>query len=343
MMQIWSEQGYTDKKVEVGTVYHVLRSLNLPDDPQYYRRVRAALDRLAGTTFYTHNAIWNPKKRTYWPEYIFSIIDNVSYGKEEIFESLGMSAPMGTVTFTDAMLLLVRHGYFKPTNVERYWRLKTPYARRLFQFLDKRRINGKVQRFDLVGFVKKLGTLDETLANYKPSDVKRILEPNLKALIKDGYLEAFTWLSLGKRTYLEVRYVGEDGQRPTLSGREQALLDEIVDAFDEEGSRRYYEKVVSEVGQEKLREIYNDVRLGWEAGRVKNPGAVMVSLLQPERAAKANHRERAQVIAACRLCDDKGTVYFEGRKGERTILPCPHDLLAVRAIETIRGIQRLSL
>src|SRR5690349_16805721 len=120
MIQIWSEHGFAERQIQIGTIYNMLRRMGLPDEPQYYRRIRNALDRLAGTTFYTRYAIWDTKKKTYLPEFTFNIIDNLIRDKDAVFEELGLGEPVGTIEFTKAMLALVRRGYFKPTDVARY-------------------------------------------------------------------------------------------------------------------------------------------------------------------------------------------------------------------------------
>jgi plasmid replication initiation protein len=342
LIQLWSEQGFVGKRVEAGSIYRLLTRLGLPDEGHSYKRVRDALDRLLGASYYTRYAIWDYKKKTYLPRLNFNLLSHISYDTEEILEDLGVCVPAGTVHFSDALVFLVRRGYFKPTDVERYWRLKTPYARRLFQFLDKRRINGKVQRFDIYHLAKKLGTPDETLRRYKPSDIRRNFEPHLAVLSEvERYLEKYGWVRAGKRTYLEVCYAGVATKRPTLSEREQSLLDEIVDTFDEEGSRRYYERAIAEAGREKVRQTFEEVRAAWDAQRVKNPGALMVTLLEPERKAKATSIERAKIIAACSLCNEQGIIQCQGRKGELTVMLCPHDIEAVRALETIKGLTRM--
>ncbi len=343
LVQIWSEAGFADRKVHIGTVYRMLRRMGLQDSRQYYSRVRDALKRFTGATYYTRYAIWDTKKRTYKPTFDFNLIDSVSFDSEEVDEELGLCEPSGTVEFTKAFHFLVRRGYLKPTDVERYWRIPTPYGRRLFQFLDKRRINGKVQRFELFSLAKKLGTHDATLKRYKPSDLKRNMEPHLRLLGEtgEGYIEGFSWPKEGRRTYLEVRFAGAFKEPRRLSERARALIDEIVDTFDEGGSRRYYECAIDELGLERVAETFREVKAAWDSGRVANPGALFVKLLQPLRHAKSAWRERQQKISACRFCDKQGYLLLIGKDGRQVVHQCPHDQELVRAIETVKGLTRV--
>ena len=349
MVQLWSEQGFKNKVVDIGSIYRMLKRMGLPDDPHYYNRVREALDRLIGTTYYTRFAVWNPKKRTYIPRLNFNILSRVqidSFEQLEEIEELGVSVPKGTVEFTDALLFLVRNGYFKPTDAGIYWSLPTPYSRRVFQFLDKRRINGKVQRFDVFSFAKKLGTHDVTLKGYKPAHIRKTAEPHLNRLASDeyGYLEGFAWPRQGKRTYLEVCYAGEFPEERKLPEKALRLVEEIVDAFDEEGSRRYYERVVAELGLERVRQLFEETKQVWGANSVKNPGAYFISRAQPLRVARAAKRKVDDTIGACPLCNRSGMLELRERQGGRVFVhPCPHEAKIVAALEEQLGVERLPI
>jgi hypothetical protein len=347
MIQFWAEQGFRQKIVEIGSTYRMLKRMGLPDDPHYYNRIREALDRLIGTTYYTRFAIWNPKKRTYIPRLNFNILSRVQIdnsGQEEELEELAVCVPSGTVEFTDALLFLVRNGYFKPTDAGMYWSLPTPYSRRVFQFLDKRRANGKVQRFEVFSLAKKLGTHDLTLKGYKPAHIRKTAEPHLSRLtLEYGYLEHFGWPREGRRTYLEVCYAGEFPEERKLSGSALALMEEIVDAFDEEGSRRYYERVIAELGNERVRKLFEQTKQAWSTGTIKNPGAYFVSLSQPLRTVRATKGKTMSVIEACSLCNSNGMLELRERKnGRRFVHPCPHEWKLVTALLEQLGADRLS-
>jgi hypothetical protein len=347
MIQIWAEQGFRQKIVEIGSIYRMLKRMGLPDDPHYYNRIREALDRLIGTTYYTRFAVWNPRKRTYIPRLNFNILSRVqidSFGHEEEIEELGVCVPSGTVEFTDALLFLVKNGYFKPTDAGIYWSLPTPYSRRVFQFLDKRRINGKVQRFDVFSFAKKLGTHDLTLKGYKPAHIRKTAEPHLSRLASEeyGYLERFAWPREGKRTYLEVCYAGDFPQERKLPDNAVRLVEEIVDAFDEEGSRRYYERIIAELGLERVRQLFADTKRAWSAGTIRNPGAYFISLAQPLRTAHTARRKTLDAIAACQLCNSHGMLELrEQSSGHVFAHPCPHDAKIVAALQEQLGVEPL--
>jgi hypothetical protein len=269
-----------------------------------------------------------------------------SFEQLEEIEELGVSVPKGTVEFTDALLFLVRNGYFKPTDAGIYWSLPTPYSRRVFQFLDKRRINGKVQRFDVFSFAKKLGTHDVTLKGYKPAHIRKTAEPHLSRLASDeyGYLEGFAWPRQGKRTYLEVCYAGEFPEERKLPEKALRLVEEIVDAFDEEGSRRYYERVVAELGLERVRQLFEETKQAWGANSVKNPGAYFISRAQPLRVARAAKRKVDDTIGACPLCNRSGMLELRERQGGRVFVhPCPHEAKIVAALEEQLGVERLPI
>jgi hypothetical protein len=342
LLQIWCEQGFQNKQVRFGSIYQLLQRMGMPDDAQYYKRVRKSLERWLAVSFFTQYAVWNPKKRSYIPKLHFNVISRIQYDQEMEIEELGLCDDTGFVEFTDALLFLVRNGHFKTTDAAFYWGLDTPLRRRMFQLLDKRKVQGKtqVQRFDLFSFAKKLGTHDVTLSRYKPKDLRKSWGPHLIYFRDEKhYLEGFGFPKDGRRTYLEVAYTG-DFLEP-LSEREQQLVNEIVRTFDEESSRRYYERVIAELGSDEVASIFDMVKGAWEAGRTKNPGAVMVSLLQPKRREREAREDRAKIIASCTLCDEKGVLLLQSHRGRTVLHQCPHDSEAVRALEMVKGLTRI--
>ena len=99
--------------------------------------------------------------------------------------------------------MLVQQGYLKVTDMERYWRLPSTYARRLFQYLDKHRahaLRDEKGAFEINGYLlaKKLGTLDQTLKECRPARLRDHMAPALDALIADGYLLEYRWHKQGR-------------------------------------------------------------------------------------------------------------------------------------------------
>ncbi len=196
----------------------------------------------------------------------------------------------------------------------------------------------------MFSFAKKLGTHDLTLKGYKPAHIRKTAEPHLSRLTQEyGYLERFGWPREGRRTYLEVCYAGEFPEERKLSGSALALMEEIVDAFDEEGSRRYYERVIAELGNEQARKLFEQTKQAWSAGTIKNPGAYFVSLAQPLRTVRAAKRKTMSVIEACSLCNSSGMLELRERKNGRPFVhPCPHESKLVTALLEQLGADRLS-
>ena len=79
-----------------------------------------------------------------------------------------------------------------------------PLARLRTDFpILKRRVNGKVQRFDVFSFAKKLGTHDVTLKGYKPAHIRKTAEPHLSRLASEEYGYPAGWIA---RYFEQLRY-----------------------------------------------------------------------------------------------------------------------------------------
>ena len=138
-------------------------------------------------------AIYHPVTKERIPRFRFKFIADDTL--KDLDET---KRPRGLLHISDAFYTLVQQGYLKVTDMERYWRLPSTYARRLFQYLDKHRaraLRDEKGVFEINGYLlaKKLGTLDQTLQDCRPARLRDHMTPALDALIADGYLLEYRW------------------------------------------------------------------------------------------------------------------------------------------------------
>lgn len=271
--QIWAESDFKTKRIQVGSIYGMLQRMGMPPSGQNYVRVTDALNRLVGTTYYTKNAVWDPQAKTYLRQYTFSLFSSFRLYDPVPGKSGADALPFGYVMATDEFYELIQHGYFKTIDAARFWRLPSAYTRRLFQFLDKRKIHGGRQKLGIYYLAKKLGTPDETLQGYRPARLRGVLEPHFAALVADGYLAGFRFVKERREHSVEFDYAGwtaqePDEEQPATDEVTMLVVNQVVELIGE-GSRGYAVIAVRELGLGRVNAIVAETRQAKADGRIK--------------------------------------------------------------------------
>ncbi len=184
-MTEWSKNNFQHYLVSLGSIYHILKVTGKDDKGRNYRRVTQAIQRFYGLSCETYHAIYDPTQKTRRSSLEFRIFSSVALKEND------GDVPRGFIRVTPEFHGIIKLGYLKITDINRYWRLPTTYSRRLFQYLDKHRARALREQsgcFELNGHLlaKKLGTLDQTLQSYRPAKLRDVMGPHLDALKADG-------------------------------------------------------------------------------------------------------------------------------------------------------------
>jgi len=207
--------------------------------------------------------VYDPQRKAHSEETKWRILDRVTARKGD------GDLPRGYVQFAQSFQQMVRKGFLKITDMERYWRLPNTQTRRLFQYLDKNRThalreeNGKFEINSYLLMIK-LGNFPDTVKAYRPARVHDLMQPWLDALKHDGYLLEYRWKKEGKGSSairLEVTYVANEAKLTDLplSEREALAVDEIGRLLDEPANRSYHTFVVRELGPDRARRLAGEV------------------------------------------------------------------------------------
>jgi plasmid replication initiation protein len=284
LMTLWSASNFESRLISIGSAYFVLQQSGKSDGGEQYARFRKAIDRLYGVSFSTLNAVYDPMAKQRYGEYEFRFIS--SYKLKESDEE---KAPRGYVRVTDEFYKLVKLGYLKFTDMERYWRLPDTYTRRLFQYLDKHRTrslreHGGRHEINIYLLARKLGTLDQTLRRYKPAKLREILISKLDALVTDGYLQKYTWRKEGKgpaAVVLVVHYAADEPATDAvaLSERETYAVEQLGQILREPHNRIMHARIVRELGADRTLNLLGKVT----CQEARNPAAYFSSLVELER------------------------------------------------------------
>ena len=230
LISITAEQGFNGRKVPF-SIYQLLNMLGLSRNKRYYELVEKQLEKLVGMTIYSEGAFWsaeNQKRIT--TKNAFHLIDHLWLRYQESDERVREEENVPAyIVWSEQLWSSFHYGYIKSLDLKFYYTLKTPLARRMFRFLDKRMRYQTVYEIDIFELANRLGMADYEM----PSRVKRKLKPAFDILIEEGFLKQVKTLKVKK--YTRVRFT--KAQKPHLEQsyqKEISASSEQVSIFDED-------------------------------------------------------------------------------------------------------------
>jgi plasmid replication initiation protein len=227
LMALTHEQGFASRKVPL-SVYRLLTLMGESTDGAHYRSIERSLERLLRASIVAQGAFWDAQRgelvqcangfhliERYWLAY--------QEGDEKVIEREG--AP-GYIVWGDEVWQSLQSGYLKQLDLETFYRLKTPIARRLYRFLDKKLHRNRRLEIDIFQLSQQLG-----MAYYRyPAKVREKLQPGIDELIDIGFLARAEMIKV--KRYTRMRFLKGAGvpSRDTASeeaddGQEQLALD----------------------------------------------------------------------------------------------------------------------
>ena len=145
-VQLSAAGGFADRDVQFSR-YELLKLLRWEDSTRNYRRLSKSLRRWAGLTVYSNRAFYDHRRKS-WVNRDFGVIDNLLVYEREASE--GAAAPQSSrFTWNQVFFESFQAGYLKRLDWDLYCRLKSPVAKRLYRFLDKRFYRGGKVEADL--------------------------------------------------------------------------------------------------------------------------------------------------------------------------------------------------
>lgn len=172
------------------TRYELLRMLGWNDGGKSYRRISESLARWKSVTLDYRNA-WRDHRAKSWVSEVFSIIDNVTLydvdqRRLDRREDGQFDLPLSSFTWNRVFFESMQAKFYKRLDFGFYLQLRTPTAKRLFRFLDKRFGAGRpVWDFELREFAFEHVGLSR---NYDVGKIKEKLGPAILELEQQSYL-----------------------------------------------------------------------------------------------------------------------------------------------------------
>ncbi|NLF02712.1 MAG: hypothetical protein GX601_17230, partial [Anaerolineales bacterium] len=155
-------------------------------DSKHYRSVERSLERLLRASIVAEGAFWDADRQglvqrvngfhlieRYWLAY--------QEGDEQVVEAEGCP---GYVVWGEEVWRSLQNGYLKQLDLDTFFHLQTPVARRLYRFLDKKLHKRRQLEIDIFQLSQQLG-----MAYYRyPAKVKEKLQPGIDELMGIGFL-----------------------------------------------------------------------------------------------------------------------------------------------------------
>ncbi|MES2463307.1 MAG: replication initiator protein A [Armatimonadota bacterium] len=194
LMKLLRDNQFRERTVRF-TVSQLLRTMRSNTGKRDYERVAASLDRLTGVLLRSKNAFWDHAKRSYVTE-AFHLLDSYRLATG------GSGRELSEVTFSPFLFGSIQAGYVKNLDVDFYFLLSTPLARRLYRLLDKHRYRAQVYDISLERLARKLPLQDK----YE-SQIRRRLDPVFAELAERGFLAGVQYRTgVQGTTIVQIRF-----------------------------------------------------------------------------------------------------------------------------------------
>ncbi len=301
LMEVTREQGFQSRTIHI-TRYDLIHRLGWPEKGGSYRRLHAGLDRLLGVTITAQRAFYDRRKQRF-VDVGFHIIDDYLLYHEQPgrkTQAGRVYVPHSYVSWNQVIFESMLSGNLKQLDVGFYFSLHSALSRRLFRYLDKKRLDGKPAfriRLRKLGF-EKLGMS----RSYYPSHIKQELARAHEELQRNGFLAGAEYVRPGKEAEEQVIYrFPADRRRPRLSPSSAALMSSLVDvgvtrATAEKLVRQYPERIADQLDYLPYRSAQDPAALLVEAirGDWKPPALYLQAQAEAEEA-RREAEERRQV------------------------------------------------
>lgn len=213
MKALTCEAGFQSKTVQFSR-YHLCRTLGWAPDGRSYRRLEAAMDRIAGTTLKFKDAWWD-KGESEWTSKTFHLIEEVALCSRDQMDRKRLeegraTLPLCSFVWSDVIWKSFQDGYIRKLDMNMWRRIASGRRRevplRLYRILGKRFFHGPTTTMN----VRRLcvGTLGICSRNC-PSQLKRILQRAANWLIECGYLREARFQQ-ARNGELEVVFIRAD-------------------------------------------------------------------------------------------------------------------------------------
>lgn len=334
IMEVWRENGFKDRNIPVGSIYHMLKKLGVPPDGRAYRRFTTSLDRWTGLYIVAENAFWDRKNKCYVARKGFHIFETYNLLDRYSNRGRNIPLPLGFIQASEFFYESVRNGNLKDLSLTLYRSLPTPLAKRLYRYLDKKRHFGASFSIGTYRLALKLGLAQTALDKYTPGKIRQLLVPALEALKAHQFLTRYLF-SVGKAGPKVTAFFAEPGsagreeieleQEPSgvensgdfqprgfqddefEEARRDLLIQDIIDVtgiIDGKRSRAFYHLVAQRLDEQTIRRALSETKAASHAGEIRTTSGKFftdtIKRLAAERGIVLNPKKKNQERSSSR-------------------------------------------
>ena len=211
LLQMIDDKGLPEDGWLGFSLYELVELMGRKHSGRDYRQVRESLRRLATTSIESDNAFYHRG----WKEYIsdtFSLLSEVKLSEYEDpkVERTDRNRVLLSQYFVDSY----KANYLKNIDVEFYWSLASPIAKRLYRLVDKKRNGRRLWEAELFSLKDRI-----PLSDYKyASKIKEKLAPAHAELIKKDFLKGVTYRNSGGTQFASYEITEGFHARRSASG-----------------------------------------------------------------------------------------------------------------------------
>ncbi|HJN13968.1 MAG TPA: replication initiator protein A [Armatimonadota bacterium] len=287
LMEASKEQGFNTRIIQTSR-QDIAKRLGLPHGGAAYRQIKASLDRLVGVNIHAENAFWDPDKRSYGTV-SFGLIDDYVLLDER--KDRTKPLPAGQVAWNRIIFASFQAGNIKRLDTAFFFSLKSPIARRLYRYLDKKRYDGKAT-FQ-IGLEKLAFEHLGLSRSYKyPSQIRQKLERGHQELIDRSFLRGVSYepmVSGGEKVIYEFAKPEKlQLEQPDEPGPNELLIGELTEIGVSEPVAR---TLTEEYAEDEIR-----TQMAYLSARqAADPPAVLVQSIREGWAEPVSFREARAV------------------------------------------------
>ena len=307
LLQMIDDKGLPEDGWLSFSLYELVELMGRKHSGRDYRQVRESLRKLAMTSIESDNAFYHRG----WKEYIsdtFSLLSEVKLSEYE--DSKGERTDRNRVLLSRYFMDSYKANYLKNIDVEFYWSLSSPIAKRLYRLVDKKRNGRSLWEAELFSLKDRI-----PLSDYKyASKIKEKLAPAHTELIEKDFLRRVGYRNSGGNEFVSYEITEGFHVRRVASVLERPRGDEIfcIQRLKAEGmGSNAAEELVAKHGPERClryceavtfqRNIRN--RAGWLRWAIEHapeldlpaPAAENTSAYKPQATVKTTMGEYTEI------------------------------------------------
>ena len=215
LVAISDQQDFQDRRVEL-SLYQIIKIMGLTHNNRSYQYIENSLERLLAATFTSKQAFWDHGRQ----ERIttvkgFHLIDGYWLRYKEVNREIAEEEGVpGYILWSEVVWNSFRAGFIKNLDLDFFFSLQSPVARRLYRFLDKKMHYQDQYEIDIFDLGARMA-----LTRYAyPSKVIEKLQPGIDEIILRSSLGSAEVVKFKK--YTRLRFTKGAGILPVLEAAE---------------------------------------------------------------------------------------------------------------------------